>query len=159
PVSVYSCRDMPTVSRFFDSDAFIRGLMGPFGSGKSSACVMEIGQRGIAIPPCNDGIRRSRWAVVRNTNKELEDTTERTFLQWLPPIVFGDWTPSRHNYTIRALRAEGDDRGAEIEVLFRGLDREDQIKDLLSLDLTGAWINEAREIPWAVIDAIQGRLG
>lgn len=158
-MAVYSCRNMPTVQRFFDSDAFIRGLMGPFGSGKSSACVMEIGQRGVAIPPCTDGVRRSRWAVVRNTNKQLEDTTERTFLQWLSPITFGDWVPSKHNYTIKALRAEGDDRGAEIEVMFRALDRPDQISDLLSMELTGAWINEAREVPWAVIDAVQGRLG
>jgi hypothetical protein len=150
---------MPTIQRFLDSDAFFRGLMGPFGSGKSSACVMEIAQRGIAQPPCIDGVRRSRWGVVRNTNKQLEDTTERTFLQWFPPITFGDWVPSKHNYTIRSLKGEGDDRGAEIEVMFRALDRPDQISDLLSMELTGAWVNEAREIPWPVIDAIQGRLG
>ena len=155
----YSCRNMPTISAFFDSDAFIRGLRGPFGSGKSSGCVIETGQRGIAQLPCLDGVRRSRWAVVRNTIKQLEDTTERTFLQWFPPITYGDWTPSKHNYTIRALKGEKDDRGAEIEVMFRALDREDQISDLLSMELTGAWINEAREVPWGVIDAIQGRLG
>ena len=27
----YVCTDMPTVQRFFDSDAFIRALTGPFG--------------------------------------------------------------------------------------------------------------------------------
>lgn len=31
--------------------------------------------------------------------------------------------------------------------------------DPLSLELTGAWVNEAREIPWAVIKALQGRVG
>ena len=157
--AVYSCRNMPTIQRFMDSDAFIRGLMGPFGSGKSSACTIEVGQRGVAMPPMADGVRRSRYAVIRNTNKELEDTTERTFMGWFPWQQFGDWTPSKHNYTIRALRADGDDRGAEIEVLFRALDRPDQIKDLLSLDLTGAWINEAREIDWPIVEALQARLG
>lgn len=142
-----------------DCDAFIRGLMGPFGSGKSSASVIECGQRGVATPPMLDGVRRSRWAVIRNTNKELEDTTERTFMQWFPPQAFGEWTPSKHNYTIRALRADGDDRGAEIQILFRALDRPDQIKDLLSLDLTGAWINEGREIDWPIVEALQARLG
>jgi hypothetical protein len=155
----YSCRNMPTIQRFMDSDAFIRGLMGPFGSGKSSACVIETGQRGIGTPPGTDGVRRSRWAVIRNTAKQLEDTTERTFLQWFPPQHFGDWVPSKHNYTIRALRGERDDRGAVIEINFRALDREDQLGDLLSSEFTGAWINEAREIPWAVIDGVQGRLG
>lgn len=155
----YNCSDMPTIGAFFDSDAFIRGLSGPFGSGKSSACAIEIAQRGVQVPRGRDGVRRSRYAVVRSTSKQLEDTTERTWLSWFPAYQFGDWTPSKHNYTIRNLKGVGDDRGAEIEVLFRALDREDQIRDLLSLDLTGAWVNEARETPWAIIDALQGRLG
>lgn len=158
-MTFYSCRAMPTIQQFFDCDAFVRGLMGPFGSGKSAASSIEIGQRGLQMPPWQDGVRRSRFAVIRNTAKQLEDTTERTFLQWFPPITYGDWVPSKHNYTIRALRAEGDDRNAEIEVMFRALDREDQLGDLLSMELTGAWVNEAREVPWAVIDGVQGRLG
>lgn len=120
---------------------------------------MEIVQRGLAQARGPDGVRRSRFAVIRNTSKQLEDTTERTVLQWLPPQHFGDWVPSKHNYTIRNLRGEGDDKGAVIEVMFRALDRPDQIGDLLSMELTGAWINEAREIPWAIIDAVSGRVG
>lgn len=156
---VYSCRDMPTIQQFMDCDSFIRGLMGPLGSGKSSACVMEIMQRGLRQEAGPDGIRRSRWAVVRNTAKQLEDTTERTFLQWCPPRDFGEWTPSKHNYLINKLRAPGDNYSAEIEIMFRALDRPDQIGDLLSLELTGAWINEAREIPWAIVDALRPRCG
>lgn len=150
---------MPTIQRFFDSDAFIRGLMGPYGSGKSSACVMEVLQRGVCQAPGPDGVRRSRFAVIRNTAKQLEDTTEKTFLQWASPIKFGNWVPSKHNFTIKALRGQGDDRNAEIEVMFRALDRPDQIGDLLSMELTGAWLNEGREIPWAIVDAVTGRVG
>lgn len=150
---------MPTIQEFMASDAFVRGLMGPFGSGKSSACVIEIAQRGVAQKPLADGVRRTRWAVVRNSYRQLEDTTIRTFMQWLPPHQFGEWFPSKHQYTIKALKAEGDDRGAEIEVLFRALDRPDQLGNLLSMELTGAWINEGREVPWAIFDAIEGRVG
>jgi hypothetical protein len=150
---------MPTIQAFFDSDAFIRGLMGPFGSGKSSGCVVETGRRGVEMPPCGDGVRRSRTVVVRNTAKQLEDTTEKTFLTWFPPVQFGDWVPSKHNYTIRALRHENDNQNAHIEVMFRALDREDQVSDLLSMEVTNAWVNEAREVPWGIIDALQGRLG
>lgn len=142
-----------------NDDAYIRGLMGPVGSGKSSACVMELIQRGLTQKRGPDGVRRSRWAVIRNTNKELEDTTERTFLQWCPPIVFGEWTPSKHNFVIRSLKGEGDEKAAHIEIMFRALDRPDQIGDLLSLELTGAWINEAREVPWAIVDALRPRCG
>jgi hypothetical protein len=47
----------------------------------------------------------------------------------------------------------------EATFMFRALDRPDDIKKLLSLELTGAWINEAREIPKAVLDMLQGRVG
>lgn len=158
-MTVYSMRDMPTIQEFAASDAFIRGLMGPFGSGKSSACVVEVGKRGVAQKHGHDGVRRSRWAIIRNSYRQLEDTTIRTFMQWFQPHTYGEWLPSKHQYTIKALKQEGDDRNAEIEVLFRALDRPDQLGNLLSLDLTGAWINEGREVPWAIFDAIEGRCG
>jgi hypothetical protein len=150
---------MPTISAFMDSDAFFRGLMGPFGSGKSSGCVMEIPQRGVAQARGPDGVRRSRWAVIRNSYRQLEDTTLRTFMQWLPPHQFGEWLPSKFQYTLKALKGEGDDRGAEIEIIFRALDRPDQLGNLLSLDLTGAWVNEGREVPWSIFEGLEGRVG
>ena len=39
---------------------------------------------------------------------------------------------------------------------FRALDRPEHVSNLLSLELTGGFVNEAREIPWAVIEALQG---
>jgi len=39
------------------------------------------------------------------------------------------------------------------------LDKPDDIKKLLSLEVTGGWLNEAREIPKAVMDMLIGRLG
>jgi hypothetical protein len=44
-------------------------------------------------------------------------------------------------------------------VLFRALDRPDHVANLLSMEVTGAWVNEAREVPWAIIEALQGRVG
>jgi hypothetical protein len=49
--------------------------------------------------------------------------------------------------------------GVHLEVLFRALDRPDQVSNLLSLELTGAWFNEVREIPKTIIDAMDGRIG
>ena len=150
------CFTVPTgffVARYRQT-VFITG-----NSGKTSACIIELAQRGMQQAPGPDGVRRSRFGVIRNTAKQLEDTTERSFLQWFPPYTYGDWTPSKHNYVIRALKGEGDDRNAEIEVMFRALDRPDQIGDLLSLEFTGAWIHEGREVPWPIIDAVTGRVG
>jgi len=155
----YSCRSMPTISRFMASDAFIRGLVGPLGGGKSSGCVWDLAQRGVAQRPGPDGVRRSRWVVIRNTNRQLEDSTIRTFLQWFPPHIHGSWLPSKGNYTIRSLKAAADEPAAEIEFQFRALDRPDQVGNLLSTEYTGGWINEGREVPWAVYDALMGRIG
>jgi hypothetical protein len=157
----YDARSVPTIEAFFDCDAFIRGLMGPFGSGKSSGAIMEIANRGIRQAVGPDGVRRTRWAAIRNTTKQLEDTTEKTFFEWFPPYQYGEWKASKHSYTIKGLRAPGDrpDVRTEIEVVFRALDRPEQASDLLSLDLTGGWVNEAREVEWSIIEALTGRLG
>lgn len=149
----YGYDDVPTLREFALSDAFIRGVMGPFGSGKSSACVVEIVRRGQAQRPGPDGIRRTRFAVIRNTYSELRETTIKTFFQWFAPIHFGRYVEHKHTYTIKAFAQ------CEIEVIFLALDRPEDIKKLLSLELTGAWINEAREVPWAIIEAVQGRVG
>lgn len=149
----YSYKSVPTIRNFSKSDKFMRGLMGPFGSGKSSGCVIEIIRRAHAQVPGPDGVRRTRWAVVRNTYKQLEDTTIKTFLNWLPQDRFGTYLKQAHTYIINKFP------DVEIEVLFRALDRPDQVDNLLSLELTGAWVNEAREVPWSIIDALQGRVG
>jgi hypothetical protein len=46
-----------------------------------------------------------------------------------------------------------------LEILFRALDRPDQLSNLLSLEVTGAWFNEAREIPKTIIEAMDSRIG
>lgn len=114
---------------------------------------MELIRRAQAQAPGPDGIRRSRWAVIRNTIPQLRDTTIRTVFQWLPVEHFGKYYVDDARYVVKAFP------GCEFEIMFRGLDRPDDVKKLLSMELTGAWLNEVREIPWAIVDALQGRVG
>jgi len=151
----YDYEGCPTLANFARSDAFMRGIVGPFGSGKSSASVIEVARRGRNQEPLVDGKRRTRFAVIRNTFPQLQDTTMKTFFDWMPPKHFGDYVAGEHTYYIR----RWGNIGIEIEVMFRALDTPDSVKKLLSLDLTGAWINEAREIPWSIVEAVQGRVG
>jgi hypothetical protein len=126
--------------------------MGPLGSGKSTACAIEILRRAKAQKRSHDGIRRTRWAIIRNSYPELKTTTLKTWSDWCPP-QYGKLTmdsPITHRVQVA---------GLDIEVLFIALDREEDQKKLLSLELTGAWVNEAREIPKAIIDALTGRVG
>ena len=149
----YSYKSSPTLRKFSDSSAFFRCVVGPFGSGKSSACVIELVARALAQNPGPDGIKRSRYLVIRNTYRQLNDSTIRTVHQWLPPHFFGDYKQSDQSYKIKAFP------GVECELLYRALDRPDHIGNLLSVEASGAWVNEAREVPWAILEAVQGRVG
>jgi hypothetical protein len=135
------------------SDVFFRGLRGPVGSGKSVCCCVEIFRRALEQKKAEDGKRHSRWAIIRNTNPQLKTTTIKTWLDWFPEEEWGKFLWSVP-YTHHIKRADID-----LEVIFLALDRPEDVKKLLSLELTGIWINEAREIPKSIIDACTMRVG
>lgn len=141
-----------TVADFMLSDAKFRVIMGPVGSGKSVGCVMEIARRAKATPAGKDGVRRSRWAVIRNTMPMLRDTTIKTFLDWMRPGVAGEWRTTDKTFIIRF-------EDVEAEVMFRALDDANDVAKLLSLELTGAWINECRSVPKDIIEPLVKRCG
>ena len=142
-----------TLKKFMKSDDFFRGLRGPVGSGKSVACCIEIFRRSLLQQKNAEGKRKSRWAVIRNTNPQLRTTTIKTWLDWFPEDTWGNFAWSVP-YTHRILVGELD-----VEVIFLALDRPEDVKKLLSLELTGVWVNEAREIPKSIIDACTMRVG
>lgn len=146
-----------TGAKFHASDAFVRGIMGPVGSGKSVMCVTEILKRAYQQKADANGRRRSRWAVVRNTYPELKATTIKTWSDWVPesicPIVYG--APITGHMETRLK----DGTILDLEVLFLALDKMKDQKKLLSLELTGAWFNEVREIPKPIVDAMLSRVG
>ena len=143
-----------TLKDFMKDNSFFRGLRGPVGAGKSVCCAVEIFRRALQQEPNQDGIRRSRWAIVRNSYPQLRTTTIKTWLDWFPEDVWGKmlWHPPP--YTHRLKRGNLD-----MEVIFLALDRAEDVKKLLSLELTGVWINEAREVPKAIVDACTMRVG
>jgi hypothetical protein len=135
------------------SDVFFRGLRGPVGSGKSVCCCVEIFRRALEQKKAEDGVRHSRWAIIRNTNPQLKTTTIKTWLDWFPEEDWGKFLWSVP-YTHHIKKADID-----LEIIFLALDRPEDVKKLLSLELTGIWINEAREIPKSIIDACTMRVG
>ncbi|KKL86335.1 hypothetical protein LCGC14_1945770 [marine sediment metagenome] len=142
----------PTPGKMHKSGAFYRGILGCVRSGKSSACCWELWRRAREQAPQKDGIRRTRFAIVRNTYRELEDTTLKTWLDWFPENAMGPFNKQTMTHRIR----RGD---VDTEILFRALDRPGDIGKLLSLEVTGGWVNEAREVPKAIIDTLGDRVG
>lgn len=145
--------DGAVAKRFMRDDSFFRGLMGPVGSGKSVACCIEIFRRACAQAPGPDGIRRTRWVVIRNTTPQLKTTTIKTWLDWFPEEAFGkfNWQPP---FT-HAMKF-GD---VDAEIIFLALDRPEDVRKLLSLEVTGAFVNETREIVKPIIDVLTTRVG
>jgi hypothetical protein len=143
--------------RFMLSPARVRLIRGPVASGKSVTCCLELMRIAIGQAPNMQGVRKTRFAIVRNTNPELRTTTIKTWNDW-----FGEdygkfrWQPPyTHNISFQL----PDKTMVESEVIFLALDRPQDIKKLLSLELTAGWVNEAREVSKSIVDALDMRLG
>ena len=150
----------PTVWQFLQNNAFVRGLKGPVGSGKSYACAAEIMLRAVKqkVSP-RDGIRFTRFAIVRNSYPELSTTTIKPWQEIFPENIWGAmrWSPPLTHHI--KLPARDGAAGIDCEVIFLALDQPKDVRKLLSMELTGAWVNEARELPKAVVDGLTHRVG
>lgn len=156
-MSILNYVGSPTLNKFHKSNAFVKGIKGPIGSGKSVGCCFELFMRAWEQPPGTDGVRRRRSLIVRNTQPQLETTTLKTWLDWFPEDTFGRLRkkpPFEHQIRIRA-----DDCPLEWEVLFLALDKPEDVNKLLSFESSDVWFNEAREINKAILDGATGRVG
>lgn len=148
----------PTLALFHRSNAFIRGVRGPVGSGKSVGCgPIEILYRAAMQEPDKYGKRKTRFACVRNTYGELRTTTIKTFQEWIPNEV----APIKWDEPICAtmIRPLGDGTTIECEVYFIAVDKPAQVKKLKSFELTGVWLNEASEFDKSILDMASSRVG
>jgi hypothetical protein len=139
-----------------DDDSFVRLIMGPYGSGKSTWCAHEIIRRTASMPYWFSGRRKARWAVVRNTSGELHSTTLQTWLAW-----FGDLGDirKRQKPLLTYEHTFNDGNGViELELIFIALDRPDDVRKIKSLELTGVYLNEMSELPQAVLSHMKGRI-
>jgi hypothetical protein len=143
---------VPSVTPYLLSDKFQSFIVGPVGSTKTTASLMKIPIEAKKVAACADGIRRSRCAVVRNTRQMLLDSTIKDFLALFPEGQAGVYLRTELRYVLKF-----DD--VECDVLFRGLDDANDVRRLLSLQLSFAMVDEVREINSDVFDALTGRLG
>lgn len=141
----------PTARRFHADDSFVRGILGPVGSGKSVACCMEAFYRALEMPAGIDGVRRSRWAFIRNSYPELISTTMNTWKDWVPEKLPNGqpFCTIRRTAPIVATIDSidlGDGTKLHLEVHFLALDKEEDVRKLKSLELTGVFLNESSEL-------------
>lgn len=127
-------------------------IVGPVGSGKTTGLFMKLAYMAKLQAPGKDGIRRTRAVIIRNTMPQLKDTTLTSWTYWFKDGQAGSWRETDKKFTLRF-----DD--VECEVLFRPLDTEDDIRRVLSLEVTFALFDEFVEIPRKIVEAVSARCG
>lgn len=141
---------------FHEDDSFVRLVIGPYGSGKSTMCAFEIIRRTCAMPAWSNGRRRAKWAIVRNTSGELYSTTLQTWLTWFGDL--GDITKRQKPLLTYEHRFNDGNGIVELELIFIALDREEDVRKIKSLEVTGAYINELSETPQGALSHFKGRV-
>jgi len=140
----------PTCAAFMKSDSFGRLIAGPVGSGKTTACLFELFRRACEQETAPDGLRYTRFAIVRQTLKQLRDTVLKDITEWLKGIASYKVSDNTIYIQIGDVRSEW--------LLIPLEDSEDQ-RRLLSMQLTGAWMSECIEMDVSIISPLAGRCG
>ncbi len=141
------------------------GIMGPFGSGKTSACPIK-GQliSRLQPPSKSDGWIRSQGYVIRSTYRQLWDKTIPSWQDVFP--VTDDWQfsgpkngPAKHVIRWRDKRPDGRMQTFEMIVNFVALADQSIDEFTRGLLATWIWLNEADTLPGDAVGSLIGRLG
>ena len=144
-------------------------IVGPVGSGKSTLAVFKI------IGLCYKfaaQFPKTRWCVVRNTYRELKDTTFKTYCYWFPPKGYGESTywEEKYDTTVEFGEYRSSDEtvtfrdvvnGKPIEalIMFRSAEDAESVKKFKSLEISGYHIDEAIEVSKEVKLMLDNRIG
>lgn len=145
-----------TLEEYVNDRSFVSIIMGPLGSGKTTGTVFTVFERICQQKANKQGERRSRVAVVRNTYPDLTNTTIRDWRAVVPdgcgPFTMGH--PPEHKLDFDL----PDGTRVLAEVIFIALDKPEHVKKLRGMQLTFAWVNEAKEVPETIIAQLTGRV-
>lgn len=150
--------ESPTGRAFHASDALVKMACGPYGSGKSCFCSVEVLAKACQQYPDKNGIRHTRVGVIRSTYPELNSTTRKSLLEVLPPgagTITGGMPPLKGNYIFPL----GDGTQVNLELLLLAVKTPDDCSKLLSHNWTFAWINEATSVSPEVFNTVMARVG
>lgn len=147
----------PTSAEFHGDNNYMRFIIGPVGSGKTVAGLMEIFLRALQQEPDQNGVRKSRAAIIRNSFPELRSTTLESWHDWFGGICRTTYgSPFESNIEIPDI---GDGTSLKLQVYLLGLDDPKQAKRLLSLELTFAFLDECVHIPEYILEVLGPRVG
>lgn len=148
----------PTGAKLIESTAPVSIIMGPVGSSKSTHAAMALLKRAVEQPAFN-GVRRSRGILMRNTSAQLKSTVKPLIDEWLVSRVdgaLGQWRLTEGIFELRFMLPDG--TRVQSDWMMLPADTPDDVRRLLSVEASFAFVEEAREINEAVFTGLRGRL-
>lgn len=154
---VFKYKVSDTGLAFHNSRKKIRGIMGPFGSGKSTMCVEDLLFIAFRQEPADDDVRYIRIGILRASYPLLSTTTKRSVEEVFPEQCgrIKETTPMTGTYRIPL----PDGTRANIEIIMLAVEEEKDVKKLRSLNLTCIWISEPTEVASDILGAAVERIG
>lgn len=136
---------------------FFHVIRGPLAGRKTRVSIMKIIEMLCQQHANGKKVRNSRIAIVRNTYPDLISTTIHDWRSALEELKLGKITmghPPTHLLDFDL----PDGTTVKAEVIFLALDKPEDVRKLRGLNLTFAYVNEMKEIPWAIIEMLFGRV-
>ncbi|MCJ8158845.1 hypothetical protein [Sphingomonas sp. LaA6.9] len=160
----------PIADGFMRSRAFICGIIGPVGSGKTMAAL----QKGIRVGAMQRGIRddrgvtwrKARIGVIRESYPSLQSTTLKSWFNIVPESEgnFSWKAPYTHSFR-KVLRREGNVRGGrpidilDIEFEFRAIGDQSVEEACRGWEVNAVIVDEADLQPEDLVSFLTGRIG
>lgn len=151
-----------TGQAFLQSRAYLKLVCGPVGGGKSTVALIDLLNRAIDQTVFG-GERRSKFIVLRNTMQQLKTTIKPLIDTWfvdLPTKLggapLGQWRLTDNTFEMRFRIA--DQTIVHAEFMLMAADTPDDVRRLLSVECSSAWVEECREVDETVFSGLQGRV-
>ena len=129
----------PVGKAFVESGAEVCIEVGPVGSAKTSNAVHKLLLLAALQRPSADGVRYTRFIVVRSTQQRLLSSTLPSFEEWVPELI-GD---TRKTSPIERRIKTAD---MSIEFHFLGIDDLESVSRVMGMNASAILIDEGREI-------------
>lgn len=133
-----------------DRASTVCGLVGPYGSGKTTLIPLRIQTDAAQTVADSDGIRRYRVLLLRGTYSMIESALLPVMQQHMAPgTVFTKGSPITAKY-----------RGAGVEIHcdLVALDREEDVRRIQGGSYDALYVDEARDCPWPIVQTAMTRV-
>ncbi len=152
-------RDVTLRAFINDVEARVMPLMGPIGGGKTTAAIMKSVMKVNRTPANGQGVRQRRLLIVRDTYRNLNRTTIKSWREWMPSEA-GDWRGGRNEPAEHDLvwgGAGGSENRLHVDFVAIG---DNDVEDVCrGYEVSDVYLNEMDRLPREAMLYLNGRIG